>query len=188
MRDLFRGALVRLTSESAEDLARANTTWMRDSEFHRLADTQPMRLWSEKRQRESAEKGIERGPDDSYFRFGIRTLADDRLIGEIMLRVDWPRADGILGIAIGDREYWGKGFGTDATDALLRFAFHELNLRRVTLGTDSYNKRALRSYEKSGFRIEGTTRGEMRRERTRVNSIWMGILREEWQARQEGAK
>jgi RimJ/RimL family protein N-acetyltransferase len=182
MKDLLRGARVRLCAEAPEVMARAEIAWMRDSEYHRLSDTEPMRLWSGKKYRDWGEERVEKGRDDGYFRFSIRALPDDRLIGVTMIRVNWPNADGIFGIAIGDRNYWGKGFGTEATRLMLCFAFTELNLRRLTLGADATNSRAIRSYEKSGFRHEGVSRGETLREGRRVDSIFMGILREEWEA------
>jgi RimJ/RimL family protein N-acetyltransferase len=82
---------------------------------------------------------------------------------------------------IGEREYWGKGYGTDAMNLLTRYAFMELNLHRVSLGVHSYNTRALRCYEKAGFRTEGAIRGETFREGRRSDDIYMGILRREWE-------
>jgi RimJ/RimL family protein N-acetyltransferase len=182
MLDLYRGSQVRLGAESADVLAQADVAWQVDSEFHRLADSDPARLWSFARRKQRREELVASAPDEAYFYFSVRALASDRLIGVTMLRVDWPNADAIFGIAIGDREHWGRGFGTEATGLTLRFAFLELNLRRVTLGVDAFNARAIRSYEKSGFRIEGSTRGDVLREGKRYSSLSMGILREEWQA------
>lgn len=187
MRDLLRGELVRLTTESPEAVAKVESVWQRDSELYRLADTDPVRVRSEKRNKERLEKRIENGPDDSYYLFSIRTLDGERLIGDTMVRIDWPNGDAMLGILIGERDYWGKGYGTDAVRLMLQFAFCELNLRRVTLGVNGDNTRAQRAYEKVGFRKEGTMRGEVLREGKRIDSYFMGILREEWLAMQ-GAK
>jgi RimJ/RimL family protein N-acetyltransferase len=65
---------------------------------------------------------------------------------------------------------------------ILRYAFQELNLRRVALDTFEYNPRAIRSYEKAGFVHEGRARGYLYREGQRWDLIFMGILREEWLA------
>lgn len=62
----------------------------------------------------------------------------------------------------------------------LRFAFMELNLHRVTLDVFEYNPRAIRSYEKAGFREEGRRRQLLLRNGRRWDEIEMGILREEW--------
>jgi RimJ/RimL family protein N-acetyltransferase len=116
----------------------------------------------------------------SYF-FSIRTLAEDKLIGELGLDVvSWPGRDAFVGLGIGETEYWSKGYGTDVMNVLLRFAFTEINLRRVTLSVFEYNPRAIRSYEKAGFRHEGRTRKVLNKEGKRWDVFYMGILREEW--------
>jgi RimJ/RimL family protein N-acetyltransferase len=63
---------------------------------------------------------------------------------------------------------------------LLRFAFTEVNLRRVTLSVFEYNPRAIRSYEKAGFRHEGRLRKVLNKEGKRWDILLMGILREDW--------
>jgi RimJ/RimL family protein N-acetyltransferase len=183
MRDLYRGKLDRLAMESSEDWAKAMTRWQRDTEYHRLADSDPARPWSEKKHKEWIEKRMDRDSGD-FFPFSIRTLAEDRLIGEITLSVNWVESNAWVGIIIGERDCWGKGYGTDAMRLVLAYAFMELNLSRVTLGVHAYNPRAIRSYEKAGFKIEGAMRGETLREGRRTDGLYMGILRDEWLAQQ----
>ena len=116
----------------------------------------------------------------NYF-FGIRTLDGDKLIGELALDVvDWSGRDAFIGLGIGEIEYWNKGYGTDVMNVLLRYAFAEVNLRRVTLNVFEYNPRAIRSYEKAGFRHEGRLRKVLNKEGKRWDMLYMGILREEW--------
>jgi RimJ/RimL family protein N-acetyltransferase len=179
MKDIFRGTLVRLSAISAEDMARAHARWNRDTEMHRLADSDPARLSSEKKLREYFEKELEKDPPAAY-RFSIRTLADDSLIGGTGLVPDMVRGDAWFYIVIGDRNYWDKGYGTDATRLVLQYGFIELNLRRISLGLHAYNDRALKSYLKAGFTLEGRTRGDGLRDGVRFDGLWMGILREEW--------
>jgi len=118
----------------------------------------------------------------------VRTLAEDKLIGFFGLWLDLVNNEAWIGIGIGEREFWGKGYGTDMMKLALQYAFTELNVYRVSLGLFEYNPRALRSYEKAGFRLEGRTRGDVLRGGTRGDSLWMGILREEWLAMQNGGK
>ncbi len=179
MKDLYHGKLVRLAAESPEFLSQSSIRWDRDTEFHRLVDSDPAQLWSQKKIKEWMEKYMEDDPLDAI-RFSIRTLTDDKLIGFLVLRPDWVHADAWVGIGIGERDYWGKGYGTDAMCLLLQYAFLEANLRRVTLALHSYNLRALKSYEKVGFKVEGVLRGDTLREGNRTDGIHMGILREEW--------
>jgi RimJ/RimL family protein N-acetyltransferase len=181
MRDIYRGKLVRLAMEPAEEMAKANARWDQDSEYHRLADSDPTRLWSEKKQKEWVEKRVD--PERTgYFPFSIRTLVEDRFIGDAALSVTWPHRDAWLGIVIGEREYWSKGYGTDAMNVLTRYAFSELNLQRVSLSVLAYNKRAMRCYEKAGFQVEGAMRGEICREGGHTDGVYMGILRREWES------
>jgi RimJ/RimL family protein N-acetyltransferase len=179
--DLFCGELVRLVAQDAEKMGKTFSRWRRDAEFVRLLDDEPAQLWSakaitewiEKDQEKEGQRGIE---------FQINTLEDDRAIGFIGLFVPvWQHGDAWVGIGIGEREYWGKGYGTDAMRLVLRYGFQELNLHRVTLGVFSYNPRAIRSYEKAGFTVEGRERSILQRDGSRADIIIMGILRQEWE-------
>ena len=123
------------------------------------------------------------------FEFSIRTLQDDLLIGDVGLDgVLWNHGDAFVGIGIGDREYWGKGYGTDAMRLILRYAFCELNLQRVSLNVFEYNPRAIRSYEKLGFIHEGRV-ARCAQARWTAGTTWyiMGILRDEWLAQSQVA-
>lgn len=184
MKDIFRGELVRLTVESPETIAKAQARWFRDSELLRLADSDPAYMWSEKNRKEWVEK--QDGQDAKNFRFCIRTLSDDKLIGEVSIHPQWVDADAWVGIGLGERDYWGRGYGTDAMRLILQYGFVELNLHRISLGLHSYNERALKSYEKAGFKVEGVMRQDTFREGRRTDGIYMGILRDEWLAMHGG--
>ena len=186
MRDLFRGELVRFTLEEPEVAAKAQARWQRDSELHRLLDSNPALLDSEKKIKEWIEKQGEKGfPPDRYY-FTVRTLAEDQYIGSLGMWIDLIHSEAWVGLGIGEREFWSKGYGTDMMRLCQRYVFSELCLERLSLGLHEYNPRALRSYEKCGFRLEGRTRGDMLREGKRTDSLWMGILREEWLRMQNG--
>ena len=180
MKDLFRGELVRLTSEEPEMQAKYQALWNRDTEFHRLADSDPAELPSEKKVKGWIEKNIEDGFKPERYPFSIRELAGDKLIGFLGLWLNPIHAEVWVGIGIGERDYWGKGYGTDAMRLALQYAFLELSAQRVSLGLFAYNVRALKSYEKAGFRLEGRTRQDVLHEGKRTDTLWMGVLRDEW--------
>jgi len=180
MNDLFRGQLVRLTSEEPELHAKHGVRWQQDTEFHRLADSGPAEMVSVKKFKEWTEKNIENGFKPERYPFSIRALDGDQLIGFLSLWFDLIHKEVWVGIGIGERAYWSRGYGTDAMKLGLQYSFMELGAQRVSLGLHEYNLRALRSYEKAGFRLEGRTRQDMIREGKRYDSLWMGILREEW--------
>ena len=174
---LFAGELVRLAAPNPDTDAETIARWTHDSEYWRLMDSGPARPRLSKKVKDRLSENLK----DNRFEFHIRALADDRLLGTIDLEVDhWPHGEGWVGIDIGDRVEWGKGCGTDAMRVLLRYAFTELNLHRVSLNVFEYNPRALRSYRKAGFVAEGRRRQALHREGRRWDIIHMGILREEW--------
>jgi len=180
MKDILKGQLVRLAAMDPEEVSKTFANWNRDSEYKRLLDLDTPRLNSVKAVKEWLEKELEKMGDSMYW-FSIRALEDDRLLGDINLAVvNWNNRDAFVGIGIGARDYWGRGYGTDAMSLALGYAFTELNLYRVTLDVFEYNQRAIRSYEKAGFQLEGRQRGAILREGRRWDVLYMGILCEEW--------
>jgi RimJ/RimL family protein N-acetyltransferase len=185
MTDLFTGQLVRLAAQDIEKYSQAFHRWGHDSEYLRLLSSDPARRYSVK----GTQAWLERLQENkSVFSFGIHTLEDDRLIGDVGLDgVNWHHRESFVGIGIGSREDWGKGYGTDAMRVILRYAFTELNLYRVSLNVFEYNERAIRSYEKAGFTVEGRLRQYMHRDGRRWDVVFMGILQPEWE-KLEGSK
>ena len=176
--NLFTGQLIRLSAMDAEASAEWFARWDRDVEYMRLLDSDPHRLMTAKQIKAAIEKDE---AESQEIQFAIRTLAEDRLIGFVALDgINWPHGDSFVGIGIGDRAYWGRGYGTDAMRVLLRYAFTELNLSRLSLNVFSYNQRALRSYEKAGFVVEGRQRQTLRRDGKFHDLIFMGVLRDHW--------
>jgi diamine N-acetyltransferase len=86
------------------------------------------------------------------------------------------------GILIGDKDYWNKGYGTEAMKLLLKHGFETLNLNRVFLRVYEDNPRAIRCYEKVGFIHEGRMRQARFSKGKYVDILFMGILREEWKS------
>lgn len=87
-----------------------------------------------------------------------------------------------VGIGIGEKAYWGKGYGREAMRLLLAHVFDDLGFQRVGLDTWGGNERALRSYEACGFRIEGRLRRAELVDGIYYDNVVMGLLREEWDA------
>ena len=176
--NLYCGDLVRLAAIDPEESAAAVSRFSRDSEYSRLLDSYPCRLFTKESTKKWIEKDLEK---ENVIAFAIRTLSDDRLIGDVGLGgFFWNHGDTYVGIGVGEREFWGKGYGSDAMRVVLRYAFTELNLRRVTLNVFEYNPRAIRAYEKLGFQQEGRVRKYLNREGRRWDLVYMGIMKEEW--------
>ena len=115
--------------------------------------------------------------------FAIVDRATEQHIGNTAIHnIDWIRRLGEFGIIVGEKAYWGKGYGTEATRLVVGFAFDRLNLNKVWLGVHADHPGAIRAYEKVGFKIEGRLRQEMVRNGVYADRLIMGILREEYYA------
>ena len=111
--------------------------------------------------------------------------ADGKIIGDINLHgLDRPHSTAELGIGIYDRDYLGKGYGRDAINVLLRWAFRVHNWRKIWLETVAINERAIRAYKACGFVEEGRLREQSFHNGQYVDVVLMGLLRHEWEAQQ----
>jgi RimJ/RimL family protein N-acetyltransferase len=182
LENLFIGRLVRLASDDPEIASKASERWHRNPEYQRLMDTEAPHLWSRRKIQDRMEEGMEQAISDEYY-FTIHVLEGDQLIGFVSLRdVRWNQRDAWVAIGIGDAEYWGQGYGTDAMRLALRYAFMELSLERVSLSVFASNRRAIRSYQKAGFVPEGLKRQVIHRDGRIEDVLYMGLKRQEWQA------
>jgi RimJ/RimL family protein N-acetyltransferase len=115
------------------------------------------------------------------FFFVICRQADDRPVGTIDLHeVNLRNGSASLGIAIGDPDDTGEGYGTAALRALVGFGFGQLRLERIELDVYDFNERARRVYERVGFALEGTLRRALYRDGAFHDVHRMAILRDEW--------
>lgn len=87
-----------------------------------------------------------------------------------------------VGISIGERAYWGQGYGSDVLSTLLKHLFNTLNLERVQMDTWSGNTQALRLYEKAGFVEEGRLRKNEFVQGSYYDTVLLGMLRSEFEA------
>lgn len=102
-------------------------------------------------------------------------------IGNIGLhRIDLKNRTAVLGIVIGEKELWGKGYGREAIRVLLRYAFFELGLNRVELETFAFNERAWRCYRAVGFKEVGVRRQAFFRNGAFHDVIVMDLLAQEF--------
>ncbi|WP_019422603.1 GNAT family N-acetyltransferase [Paenibacillus profundus] len=114
----------------------------------------------------------------TYF---IMDSASDQPIGiTSLISIDFKNRNAELIIDIGEPDYWGKGYGQEALGLLLRYAFMELNLHRISLRVFDFNTRALKLYEKLGFQQEGMSREALFRNGAWHHIIHMGLLQSEY--------
>jgi RimJ/RimL family protein N-acetyltransferase len=181
--DLFTGQLVRLVAMNSEVDAEVFARWDVDSEYLRQLDSGPQLPHCAKKIKESIEK--QQSEDPNTIMFSVRTLADDILIGGVTFDgIDWQHGTTFVAIGIGEPAYRGKGYGTDAMRVMLRYGFRELNLQRIQLDVFSYNERAMKSYLKAGFVMEGRQRGMLLRNGRRWDFVYMSVRCDEWLKRE----
>ncbi len=131
---------------------------------------------------EEHEKWIESfsGNSDGVFEFAIELKQEKLYIGSCGIQeIDQKNRIGEIGISI-KKEYWGKGYGTEAFNLLVNFCFEEVNLNKIKLNVFDFNKRGISSYKKLGFKQEGCLREEIYRFGRYNDVIVMGLLKSEW--------
>jgi RimJ/RimL family protein N-acetyltransferase len=175
------GSRVQLRHHRYEDLADVRR-WYRDPELARLTrySLRPM-----------SDDEIDRffhgrlmSPEQLAYAIAIRETG--RLVGSTTFsNLDPDNGSARFHISIGESDVLGTGYGTEATELMLRLAFERIGLHRVALSVFDFNSRAIRSYEKVGFTIEGRHREAIARDGQRWDELTMGVLAAEWQARQD---
>ncbi|HUS83045.1 MAG TPA: GNAT family protein [Dehalococcoidia bacterium] len=178
---MLEGELVRLRALGPDDLERCHR-WMNDPEVTRFIETgrYPPSMAQE---REWLDNAMKNGASFSGLILAIETKEGNVHIGNAGLHyasAEHRRAN--LGIVIGEKEYWSKGYGADTVRTLLRFAFEQMNLNRVELGTFDFNERAQACYRECGFVEEGRRREDRYIDGRYHDLMIMGILRREWEA------
>ena len=130
---------------------------------------------------ERLQKEFEReASDPPRDRTNFAIEAEGRCIGTCgLFDIDVNARHAELGIGIGDKDYWGRGYGREAVGLVLDYAFRFRNLRRVWLEVHSANERGIRSYRSCGFVEEGRMRGHVWLDGRYVDNVIMGVLREE---------
>lgn len=111
----------------------------------------------------------------------LAIIVDGKHIGNMGLhRINWKDRRATTGALIGEKDYWGRGYGTDAKMALLHYAFNTLNLNKVCSSVIAFNERSLHYSLKCGYKVEGTLRKHIFRNGDYWDEIVLGVFREEW--------
>lgn len=170
----FIGEKCYLSPINIED-AEKYTRWLNDLEISINLGNARM-LITQEREKEILQRLAKEG-----YTFAIIDLKKDELLGNCGLSdVDMVFRRGGFGIFIGNKEYWNKGYGQEATNLLLDFAFNILNLNNIMLGAYSFNKAAISCYEKIGFKEIGRRRKAVIVGGQEFDEILMDILAEEF--------
>lgn len=170
---MIEGELVRLRAPELADLP-SFVRWLNDPEVTEHLLSNPLAGLEEQEQWYHGLGGSDEGV------LCIET-ADGRLIGYCgITRLEWEDRRCSLWLTIGEKDCWDHGYGTDVVRTMLRHLFGELNLNRVYLNVAEANARAIRAYEKCGFRKEGVLRKARFKDGRYENDVLMAMLHEDW--------
>ncbi len=178
---MLSGDNVKLRELDESDLAKLKE-WDKDEEFRSFVGRKGLRgkaaaHMSLKEWYAAAKR------DGRRFAMGIVKADDNELIGDIELEdISWRRRSGELTVAIGPREYWSQGYGREAVELCLGYAFDSLGLDEVYLRVYTDNRRAIRCYENCGFEKEGVLTPRGRREDHNRRILLMSKRRSDWQS------
>jgi len=104
-----------------------------------------------------------------------------KLIGTCSFqRIDWRLQSAEFGILIGDKNFWNRGYGTEAVRLLVQHGFNTLNLNRIFLHVFETNPRAIRAYEKAGFTLEVRERQAEFKHGRYIDVLLMSMLKKEF--------
>ncbi len=158
---------------------RAFERWYSDPDVARLTRYQDGPMRRDEIERFFAARVV--GPDS--LALAVHVKATGRLVGTCAFsQLDADNGSALYHITIGEKDVWGRGYGTEATRLMLAHAFDTLGLHRVALSVFEFNTRAVRSYRRCGFQLEGRAREAIWREGRWWDEISMSILEPDWMA------
>ncbi len=174
--DALPGERVVLRRHAPENLA-AFRRWYADPEIARLARYQEGPMRPDEIERFFAARILGRGS----LALAIHERPTDRLIGTCALsQLDPDNGSALFHITIGEKDTWGRGYGTEATQLMVDHAFGTLGLHRVALAVFEYNERAIRAYRRVGFSVEGRAREAIWRDGRYWDELHMALLDSDW--------
>lgn len=121
------------------------------------------------------------------------TLAIEILDGEFigimgLHNINWIGGTAITGALIGEKKYWGKGYGAEAKMLMLDYAFNSLNLRKICSEVMDFNKRSLAYLLKCGYKVEGRRKWQVYRDGKYCDLVLLAVFKKDWLSIWEGYK
>lgn len=171
------GSVVLLRPLERTDLNERYLSWLNDPEVTRYTETGMFPSTAE--DLDNYYRGLTGSKNDVIL--AVVDKKSGRHIGNVKLGpIHWIHRSATLGILIGEKEFWGKGVGLEATRLMVEYGFSRLNLHRIDLGLFAEHEVAVRCYEQAGFKVEGRMREDLFQGGEYKDRLWMGLLRSEY--------
>ncbi len=183
--EFVKGSQVFLRPLRREDIAAHYLAWLNDPEVTRYMETGIFPTTEQELTNFYEEVTGSR----NQVILAVADKKSGRHIGNVKLGpIQWVHRSATFGILIGDKRFWGRGVGLEATRLAVEYGFSRLNLRRIDLGVFADHAAAVRCYEKAGFKVEGRMRESLFQDGKYVDRLWMGLLRSEYKPSKAGKR
>lgn len=177
--EFVQGSRVYLRPLEREDLNARYLSWLNDPEVTRYMETGTF---------PTTARDLEKFYDEvtgtrNQVILAVADKKSGQHIGNVKLGpIHWIHRCATFGIMIGDKKFWGRGVGLEATRLMVEYGFDRLNLQRIDLGVFAEHDAAVRCYEKAGFKVEGRMRESLFQDGKYVDRLWMALLRSEYKS------
>ncbi len=169
----LKGNNITLRLLSEENATERYASWLNDPEVNKYLETRQVTV------PELKEFIASKNSSDEALFLGIFWNENDLHIGNIKLEpIDFENKTAVVGILIGEKDYWGKGVATEAIKLISDYAFSELELKEVTLGVISEHIAAIKAYEKCGFFVDQMKEKAIDHDGVKYDQVMMKKLRD----------
>ncbi|MDO8500011.1 MAG: GNAT family protein [bacterium] len=176
---MLRGKKVILRPIDIESDLKCFQRWVNDLDVVRFLG-KPLKPVTKEKERELLQKLL---CDESNIMFAIETFEGTHIGITGLHKISYFDGTAVTGTFIGDKRYWGVGYGTDAKMLLLWYAFKMLNLRRINSAVIAFNKRSLGCQLKCGYAVEGVKRKEVYKNGHYHDLVLLAVFRKGWMKR-----
>lgn len=171
----IEGERIYLREVRVEDVNDNYYRWMNDEEITAYTESR-FKPYSIEKLKDYVTK-ID-GQDNSVF-LAIIERSKDKHVGNIKLgNINWIHRTGDIGIIIGEKNFWGKGYGSEAIKLITAYAFNKLNLHKVWAGCYEFNKGSIAAFKKAGFSKEGILKKHYFYNGEYIDGIILGVTSE----------
>jgi len=172
-------ARFRLRTLSAADVTPRYVAWVNDPAINRYLEVR----WQPQTP-ESVGAFVASHNNVASFLFGIFT-PDATHIGNFSLTTEPQHRRGLVGVMIGDKDYWGAGVVLETRAAILDFCFDSLHLEKVSAGCYASNRAAIYNFRRQAWQLDGVRKRHAVDGANRIDTLHYAMFRDDWLARRK---